>query len=119
MRNAAIRSFVASGAAAAAFACGAFAAAQELAFAPAAEAREILSSKDAFVERMSGFDRAARLKTDRTVSEPEFLEFAAAAALDWEESEKRAIAAAYDAIRDDLRRLQLPLPPQILVVKTT
>jgi hypothetical protein len=119
MSIAATRTLAPGAAAAALLTCSALAGAQELAFAPAAEAREILSSKDTFVERMSGFDRAARLKTDRAVTESEYLRFARAAALDWEESEKRAIAAAYDAIRNDLERLHLPLPPRILVVKTT
>ena len=33
------------------------------------EGKKILTHRDEFVERMSPFDRSARLKTDRTVSE--------------------------------------------------
>ena len=35
----------------------------------------ILGKKDEFIERLSPFDRSARLKTDRAVSEAEFLQF--------------------------------------------
>ena len=42
-------------------------------FATVAEGRQILAARDEFVERMSPFDRAARLKTARPVSEEEFL----------------------------------------------
>jgi hypothetical protein len=93
--------------------------AQELEFAPVAEARRLLSARDAFVERMSAFDRAARMKTDRAVAESEFLQFAASAALDWEEDETRSVAAAYREIRDELNALRLPLPPEIVFIKTT
>jgi hypothetical protein len=119
VNTAATRGLLAGAAFAATIAYSAVAQAQQLSFASAARAREILASPDAFVERMSGFDRAARLKTDRTVSEAEFLRFAASAALEWEDSEKRAISAAYDAIDDDLVRLHLPLPTELFLVKTT
>ena len=42
-------------------------------FATASEAAEILTRKDDFIQRLSAFDRAARMKTDRTVSAEEFL----------------------------------------------
>ena len=55
---------------------------QDLSFATVPEARKLLSTRDAFVARMSPFDRSARMKTDREVSEAEYLAFAAAAAMD-------------------------------------
>src|SRR5881394_2423770 len=93
--------------------------AQELVFASRARAHEVLTTKDAFVERMSPFDRAARLKTDRVVTEAEYLDFAGSAALDWDDAEKRPIVAAYRELEPKLAALHLPLPARILVVKTT
>ena len=44
-------------------------------FASVSEGAEILGSKDDFIQRLSAFDRAARMKTDRSVDENEFAEF--------------------------------------------
>ena len=38
-----------------------------LSFATVEEGKRVLTSRDDYVERMSAFDRAARLKTDRVV----------------------------------------------------
>jgi hypothetical protein len=46
-----------------------------ISFASVAEGKRLLTSRDDFVERMSPFDRAARLKTDKDVSEHKYLEF--------------------------------------------
>lgn len=93
--------------------------AQELFFASTVEARHILSSKDAFVLRMSPFDRSARLKADRDISEGEYLKFAASAALEWKQSEKRRVDSAFHKIQPAVARLSLPLPARIYVVKTS
>ena len=50
-----------------------FASGQEIVFASVEEARRILSVPDAYTKAMSAFDRGARLKTEREVSEREFL----------------------------------------------
>src|SRR5215813_1939283 len=42
-------------------------------FASVDEGAEILGRKDDFIQHLSAFDRAARMKTDRSVSEDEFL----------------------------------------------
>ncbi|HSH95105.1 MAG TPA: hypothetical protein VK968_13220, partial [Roseimicrobium sp.] len=42
-------------------------------FATVEEARTVLTNRDDYVERLSPFDRAAKLKTDRDVSEAEYL----------------------------------------------
>jgi hypothetical protein len=93
--------------------------AQELSFATVTEARTLLAARDAFVTRMSPFDRSARMKTDRDVSEAEYLSFAASAALEWSPDEKRTVAAAYGRIRPAIAQLSLPLPPGIVVIKTS
>jgi len=103
----------------AALAAAAGAPAQELVFASAAEARGVLGARDEFVQRMSPFDRAARLKTDRAVGETEYLDFAAAAARDWSDAQKQTVDAAFREIEPQLRALALPLPSRVLLIKTT
>jgi hypothetical protein len=92
---------------------------QELSFATAAEARKVLGVSDAFVARMSPFDRAARMKTDRDVPEAEYLAFAATAAAEWRPDEMKALQAAFDQIRPALAQLSLPLPRKVSVIKTS
>ena len=93
--------------------------AQELVFLSAEEAGNILANKDDFVKLMSPFDRASRMKTDRDVTNAEFLEFAASAALDWEKNEKSRINSAFQDINDSVTSLSLPLPGEIYLVKTS
>lgn len=92
---------------------------QELVFTPAADSRRILLERDTFVTRMSAFDRSARMKTERSVSESDFLEFAAAAALDWEQHEKDLVESAFRKIKSAITRLSLPLPMRIYLIKTS
>lgn len=87
--------------------------------ATAVEGARLLSSRDAFVEEMSPFDRGARLKTDRDVSEAEYLAFAAKQARDWTATEKARLEGILVAFRGKTARLDLPLPPAIVFVKTT
>jgi len=93
--------------------------AQDLQFASRAQAREALGARDDFVARMSPFDRAARVKTDRDVSVEQYLEFAAAAGLEWTPEEQERLLAAYKSLTPAITRLKLPLPPKVLLVKTS
>lgn len=93
--------------------------AKEILFVPASDAGLILSTKDAFLTRMSPFDRAARMKTDRDATEAQFGVFAASAALDWDEHEKKAVKAAFNQVEKSIARLLLPLPDKIYVIKSS
>jgi len=88
-------------------------------FATVPEARKILTSRDPFVVRMSPFDRAARMKTDRKVSEKEYLEFVGKNVLAWNDAEKKMITSALQGIRTELEVLSLKLPSKVFMVKTT
>lgn len=88
-------------------------------FASLAESRALLGAPDTFTAAMSPYDRAARLKTDREVSEAEFLEFAASCARPWGEAERRKMANAFQMIVPTLNEWRLPLPPDILLIKTS
>jgi hypothetical protein len=88
-------------------------------FASVDEGAEILGRKDDFIQRLSAFDRAARMKTDRSISQDEFLKFVKGNVLTWNESEKAKIEAAIASIRPALDALPLSLPKIVNLVKTT
>jgi hypothetical protein len=88
-------------------------------FASVNEGAEILGRKDEFIQRLSTFDRAARMKTDRSISEDEFLKFVKGSVLTWNESEKAEIEAAIASIRTGLDALPLSLPKIVNLVKTS
>jgi hypothetical protein len=91
----------------------------ELLFASEAEAKGMLSARDEFIVRMSPFDRAARMKTAREVSEAQFLEFVASAAEVWGKREREKVESAFRAVKAMVVSLSLPLPKQVYVVKTS
>jgi hypothetical protein len=88
-------------------------------FATASEAAEILTRKDDFIQRLSAFDRAARMKTDRTVSAEEFLAFVKTSVSSWTDAERGKVEAAIGQIRPALEALSLPFPKTIALLKTT
>lgn len=88
-------------------------------FASIEEGQRILLKDDQFIQGMSPFDRAARVKTDRDVSKKEFLAFIAASVLQWDANEKKAVEAAINQIQPALKRLLLPPLGTIYIIKTT
>ncbi len=88
-------------------------------FASEAEGAKLLSSRDAFVEQMSPFDRGARLKTDQDVTEARYLAFAASQALDWTDAERERLGEVLAAFRRKTAGFDLPLPSVVVFVKTT
>ena len=87
--------------------------------ATAEEAAKILTQRDDFVKRMSPFDRAARLKTDRDVPEEEYLKFVGKNVLDWDDDEKKKLAGVVADIQTALKNLSVPLPEKVFLIKTT
>ena len=91
----------------------------EIVFAGIEEARKRLTTKDDFINSLSPFDRSARLKTDRTVSEEEFIEHLANQVRSWTDDEKIRIRAIIESISNQLRPFELKFPQKILLIKTT
>ena len=91
----------------------------EIIFAGVEEAQKRLTTKDGFINALSSFDRSARLKTDRTVSEKEFLEHLANQVKPWTDDEKNKIRAVIESISDPLKPFGLKFPQKILLIKTT
>ena len=89
-------------------------------FATQEQARTALAVRDDFVERLSSFDRAARLKTDADVSERQYLDFVSSNVLPWEEGpNKERVAQALIFVAARLGDLGISLPKEILVIRTT
>ena len=88
-------------------------------FASLEEGREILRARDGFVRRLSPFDRAARLKTDRDVSESEFLNFVAGKVIEWEGADRERVEQAFDRILPALGEYPLNWPESVHFVHTT
>lgn len=88
-------------------------------FATAREGRQILTTKDMFIEQLSPFDRSCRMHTDRDVTEKEFLEFISNNVLSWEKDEEERIGTIVASMGPKLRRFASFLPEKIYLVKTT
>ena len=89
-------------------------------FATAQQAAALLGSRDEFVERMSPFDRAARMKTDRDVSEAEYLAFVKTHVRDWGDDEgARKAAQALSFVEQRFGELGLAFPAGAQLVRTT
>lgn len=88
-------------------------------FASQSEGRQILTVKDEFIQRLSPFDRSARMKTEKAVSEDELLAFIGRSVAEWTKDETQTVQAAIEALPQLLRDLRLSLPPTVQLVKTT
>ncbi|MES2073813.1 MAG: hypothetical protein V4488_25895 [Pseudomonadota bacterium] len=88
-------------------------------FATAQQARSILTARDDFVQGLSPFDRAARLKTAAEVSEPAYLKFVSDNAQEWSEQEKKLVQTALRDLQPRLDALSLPLPKPVVLIKTS
>lgn len=88
-------------------------------FAAPAEAAAMLTARDDFVARLSPFDRAARLKTSRAVSEKDYLDFVGRSVLPWSDADRDRVNAALKLIGPKLAELRLPLPPSVYFIKTS
>lgn len=88
-------------------------------FATVEEAKALLTQEDAFVKRLSPFDRSARLKTSRGVSKEEHLAFVAECIRPWQDSEREKLSSVLQRAKKRLNEIGLPLPAEVLLIKTT
>lgn len=90
-----------------------------ISFASAEQGQEILGRKDDFINRLSPFDRAARLKTDQDVSEKDFLDFIRTNVLSWDKNERIKVEDSLKGIFPELKKFPLKFPEKIYLIKTT
>jgi hypothetical protein len=88
-------------------------------FASVNEGQRILTAKDEFVRHLSPFDRSARMKTDKPVSEDEYLAFVGKNVAEWTTEEMRSVETALKEIQSRVRELPLAFPATIQMIKTT
>jgi hypothetical protein len=84
-----------------------------------AEGSEAVAAEDEFTERMSPFDRQARLRAAGPVSGEEHRAFAARCVLPWEDRERRAVALALAGLDRRFAELGVTFPERVLLVKTS
>ncbi|MFZ1219555.1 MAG: hypothetical protein WAO00_09695 [Chthoniobacterales bacterium] len=88
-------------------------------FASVKEGQTVLMAKDDFVRHLSPFDRSARMKTDKPVSEDEYLAFVGKNVAEWTTEETHSVEAALKEIQAHLAELPLAFPATINLIKTT
>src|SRR5689334_2281904 len=88
-------------------------------FATVEAGRRVLTAEDEYVVRLSPFDRAARLKTDREVGVQEYLAFVGRNVLPWADAERHKLEAILEGLRPRLEPYAAALPKTVLLIKTT
>jgi hypothetical protein len=91
----------------------------KIVWATKSEAALLLATPDTFTKQLSPFDRAVRMKRNENHSEREFLSYVSQQALEWKQTEVDWFSEAIKRIQPKLTSLSLPLPEQILLIKTT
>ena len=93
--------------------------AMHFAFASIDRGRQVLTNRDDFIQRLSSFDRAARLKTDKPVDEAEFLKHVAENVLSFSKAESNLLLTAIQKVKPRLEGYNVRWPFPILLIKTT
>ncbi|MGD1046840.1 MAG: hypothetical protein ABR936_16150 [Bacteroidota bacterium] len=88
-------------------------------FASIKEGKKLLTTKDDFIFSMSSFDRSARMKTDKDISENEFLSFISESIVDWKDEEIKYLLPVISSISMKIKKYNLSLPDTIFIIKTS
>lgn len=81
------------------------------------QAQAALARRDEFIERLSPFDLAVRMRSERPVTKEQFLRHLAADARAWQPDELETLQKAVAAVDKKLTGWNLPWPENILLVK--
>ncbi|TWU08540.1 hypothetical protein Pla52n_11230 [Stieleria varia] len=87
-------------------------------FADVPEGVAVLTRNDDFVKRLSPFDRSARLKTSRVVTEQQYLDFVASCVKPWNDSERQLLQPLLKEISELVQQRKITVPDRITLVKT-
>lgn len=83
------------------------------------ESREALARKDVFLDSLSPFDRAVRLKSAREVSQEEYQRHVSAQVRPWTDDDRQRLDRALAPLTEKLAQWSLPWPKEVLLVKTS
>jgi hypothetical protein len=81
--------------------------------------REILTRRDDFIAALTPLDRRARMQTNQDVSEKDFLAFVGRSVQPWTPDETNRIVDVLQMVGDKLAQWRLPLPANIMLIKTS
>ncbi len=87
-------------------------------FAAVEQARAVLGADDAWMRRTSGWQRAVLMGRTSAPDLAAFRAWQAAAAQAWPDDERRRWTRALEVVGPAFARLKLPLPPEVLLVRT-
>lgn len=88
-------------------------------FASSEQGRAILTERDDYVQRLSAFDRQARLRRDEPVDETTYLEFVGGEVREWDADDRERVTAALQSLSSSLSMLALPTAAEIQLVYTS
>jgi len=91
----------------------------KIVYADVETAKEILITRDEFINAMSPIDRSIRMKTTETVSVDSFVNFLGQNALEWNDAEIEILKTAMDSILPVLQEIKLDFPDTVYFAKTT
>lgn len=88
-------------------------------FADAQAARDVLLAEDDFSRRLSRFDLQSRLQTDKDVTRDDWRKALGAEVTEWPPEERAKVTETLAALKTKLEKFRLPLPKEILLIRTT
>ncbi len=83
------------------------------------KAVEVIIANDDFIKRLSAFDRASRMKTDKVISKEQYLKFLSLNVVSWTKSEIKVVSRIFDELYLAIYALNMDLPDQINFIMTT
>lgn len=83
------------------------------------EGVKAIRERDEFVERLSPFDRSARMKVEGETKTEAFLDFVSAQVRPWTETEAQTLRDMLASLKLRLEWVKVPWPAEILFIKTS
>lgn len=88
-------------------------------FADAAAGRAVLLADDDFSRRLSRFDLQSRLQTDKEVTREDWRKALGEEVTEWPAEDRAKILQTLETLKPRLAKFRLPLPKEILFIRTT
>lgn len=91
----------------------------QVVFASLSQGQKALAAKDEFVTRLSAFDRASRLQSNRKVDTEAYLAFVKTHVLEWPEADVAKVKGHLKTVKDALSQYNIGMPSEVLLIKTS
>ena len=88
-------------------------------FAPTSKAKELLAKKDIYIQGLSSFERAAKIKQAGPISIDEYIKFIQEQTVEWSKEDKIKLSEVIAKAKIKLGHLANHLPKNITFIKTT